>query len=346
MQNSLVKRLFPLALVIFSLWAGVRYALPLVMPFLLGLGLALAAEPLVNFSTRYLRSPRWASSALAVTATLVMLLTVLALVVAVMLRQLGRLTTILPDMEQAARQSMASLESFALKLVRRTPEGIRKTLMRWTLGLFHNDRQWSQAITEHLPAIATSILGRIPGSALTIGTAIISAYMISARLPAIRDFARRSLPQSWHEKFLPALRQAKACLGRWLTAQAKLCSISFALLWAGLLILRVSHAPMWALLIALVDAMPILGSGTVLLPWALVRLLQGDGAQALGLSAVYVTVVITRSVLEPKLVGRHLGLDPLVTLVALYAGFRIWGFFGMILAPMLAVLSTQLVKSQ
>ncbi len=346
MQNPIFKRLFyPLA-VLLGLWAGFRYALPLAAPFLLGLGVALAAEPVVRFATRRLSLGRGASAALAVTVTLVMLLTVLAIALAVLLRELGQLAGVLPNMEQAARSSMDSLESFLLKLARRAPEGLRGMLMRWILGFFGSSNHWAQSFAQHLPAIATSILGRIPNGALTLGTAIISSYMISARLPSLKAWLARIIPQSWKDKFLPTLKKVKSCLGSWLKAQAKLCGISFGIMTLGFWLLRISYAPLWALIIALVDALPILGSGTVLLPWALVRLLQGSSAHALGLSAIYIVVVTTRSVLEPKLLGKHLGLDPLVTLVALYAGFRLWGFFGMILAPILAVVSTELIKSQ
>ena len=114
----------------------------------------------------------------------------------------------------------------------------------------------------------------------------------------------------------------------------------------GMAILRIPYAPLWALGVCLVDAFPILGTGTVLLPWSLISLLQGNGARAVGLLGIYITVTVVRSVLEPKLLGRHLGLDPLVTLMALYAGFKLWGIGGMILSPLLAVTAIQLVPDR
>jgi predicted PurR-regulated permease PerM len=87
----------------------------------------------------------------------------------------------------------------------------------------------------------------------------------------------------------------------------------------------------------LVDAIPILGTGTVHVPWGIVSILQGNHIRALGLLCLWGTVSLTRSILEPKLVGKQLGLDPLVTLVALCIGFCQWGIWGMLLAPMAAV---------
>ena len=127
-----------------------------------------------------------------------------------------------------------------------------------------------------------------------------------------------------------------ACLG-WLLAQVKLAGMTLIILTAGFLLLRITYAPLWALAVALVDAFPVLGTGTVLIPWALVCFIQGDGGRAVGLLGLYAVASLTRSAMEPKLVGQHLGLDPLTTLLALYAGYRFWGLPGMLLSPLLAV---------
>jgi len=160
--------------------------------------------------------------------------------------------------------------------------------------------------------------------------------MISARLPALRQQLRERLPQSWYSRYLPALRRVKVALGGWLKAQFKLALVTCAVLAAGFLLLRVPNGPLWAVPIALVDAVPMLGTGVVLIPWALVVFLQGKTGLGIGLTLLCAVTMLLRRVLEPKLVGQQLGLDPLLTLVFLYAGYRFWGFTGMILAPLLA----------
>ena len=109
------------------------------------------------------------------------------------------------------------------------------------------------------------------------------------------------------------------------------------------MLLRIPYGLLWAVLTALVDAFPILGTGAVLVPWSLVSLAQGNVAQGIGIAGIYAVVAVTRSVLEPRLVGRQLGLDPLITLFALYAGYRLWGLAGMLLAPMAAAMAAQLL---
>ncbi len=180
------------------------------------------------------------------------------------------------------------------------------------------------------------MLGRIPDGALGIGTGILSGFMLSARLPDIRRLASEKMPENIRTKALPALGRAKDALFGWLKAQCKLSAITFCVVCAGLFILQIPLAPLWAAVVAIVDAVPLLGTGTILLPWAVVRLVQRQHLRAIGLLCTYGAAFLLRTVLEPRLVGRHLGLDPLVTLVFLYLGYRFWGVWGMLFAPMLA----------
>ena len=118
--------------------------------------------------------------------------------------------------------------------------------------------------------------------------------------------------------------------------------LTFLILLAGFLLLRIDHPFLWAATVCLVDILPVLGTGTVLIPWSVVCFLQGNHLQGIGLLAVYTIISILRSVLEPRLVGKQLGLDPLVTLFAIYAGYHLWGLMGMLVAPILAVVLTQI----
>ena len=176
---------------------------------------------------------------------------------------------------------------------------------------------------------------------MSLGTAVLSAYFISARLPGLK--AR--IPDSWKRRVAPTVRHLKASLGKWLAAQGKLMGITYCIVSAGLLLLGIPYALAWALLVAAVDAVPLLGTGTVLLPWALTLLLQDEYFTAAGLLALYLAAVLTRTALEPRFYGKHLGLDPLVMLVFLYFGYRLWGFWGIVISPLLAATTKALTQS-
>jgi sporulation integral membrane protein YtvI len=178
-----------------------------------------------------------------------------------------------------------------------------------------------------------------------LGTGVVSAYLISPRLPKLRQWITRRLPPVWKEKLQPALARLRVALKGWLKAQLRLMGITFCIVTVGFLILGIPYAPFSALGVALVDAVPLLGTGAVLLPWALVELLQGQTLRGVGLLVTYGGSLLVRTVLEPKLVGRHLGLDPLLTLVFLYVGYRFWGILGMIFAPMAAAAAKSITET-
>ena len=340
MLNFNKKRFITVIISGFLIWIGIKYLLPILLPFLLGSLLAFAAEPMVKRLSK--RIPRPAAAALGVSATLILLLCVLILLMAVLVRELSLMANALPDLSQAAEGGLHALEEFLLRLSDKMPPGIRPLVSQSVTGFFNNGTAIVQQLLQRLSPLASSILGWLPGSAIALGTGILSAFMVSARFPKIKEWLRKLISTSSLNRYLSLLRQIRTALGGWLKAQLKLMALCFFIVGAGLMLLRVPYAPIWAFLIALVDAIPVLGTGTVLLPWALISLLQSQSAKALGLLGIYVVALLSRSILEPRLVGKQLGLDPLITLIALYIGFQVWGIGGMLLSPMVCVVLSEI----
>ena len=341
MSQNLPRKLFTLTAVILAIWLTLRYLMPILTPFLLALLLALAAEPLVKVFHRKMHLPRGAATGIGVTMTLVLLILLIMVLGALILRELGALAGVVPDLEGTALQGMESLEGWLLGMAGRTPDSIQPILTHSVEGMFSDSTALLDQVTSKLLSLASGVVSKLPDSALGVGTWLLASFMISAKLPKIKAWVNAHLPASWHEKYLPMLRRIKKSVFGWLLAQCKLMSITFLVLTVGFFVLQIRYAPLWAFVVALVDALPVLGTGTVLIPWSLVCFLQGDTVRGIGLLGVYAAASLTRSVLEPRLIGRQLGLDPLITLLAMYAGYRIWGLAGMILAPLLAVTVSQ-----
>lgn len=339
-----MQKMVVVGAVFLGLWLGVRYLLPLLLPFLLGGAVALAAEPVVSLGQRKLRLPRPLAAGLGVTATLILLLAVLSMAGAFLVKELGNLATAVPNLENTARQGMVLLQDFLVGVAEQTPEGVRPMLTRTVLNFFDDGTAVMEQVSQRIPAVVSSVLSWVPDGALGLGTGILSAFLISGRLPKLRKGLSARMPESWHQRYLPALRRIRKALGGWLKAQGKLALVTYGIVTAGLLILGVPYAPARAIPVALVDAVPMLGTGTVLVPWALVSFLQGEHFRAIGLLCVYGAAMVTRTALEPRLVGRQLGLDPLLTLVALYVGYQFWGILGMIIAPILATAAKSVLQ--
>jgi len=335
-----------ICMVFFLVWLSIRFFLPLFFPFVLGTVLALSAEPMVSFLHKKLRVPRAVSSGIGVSMAFGLLSMLLLSLCAFLIRELGSLANVLPDLGQTAKNSFSLIRSWLLQLSSHSPESLQPLLQQNVNDFFSDGTALLDKGIGYLLGLAGSLLSHIPDSALGLGTAVISAFLISAKLPRIRRWIRRQLPKEWLSSLADAGRRSRRVLGAWFTAQCKLTAVSFVILFLGLVVLSIPYALLWALIICLVDAFPVLGTGTILLPWSLACLLQQDVPRAIGLASTYVAVTLTRSLLEPRFLGRHLGLDPLVTLIALYTGFRLWGIGGMILAPVLIVITLQLAGSR
>lgn len=333
-------------LVFAAVWLWARLLLPLFGPFLLGALLALAAEPMVGFLCKRVHLPRGAASGIAVTTAFGFLALILLLLCAFAIRELRSLAGALPQLEQAARSGIGLTRSWLLSLSARTPGSIREVLENQVDSFFSDGSALISRAAAWLLALAGNLLSHIPDSALGLFTAVLSGCMISAKLPKIRRWCLCRIPKQRLRAIRAAWTRIRSTLGAWLLAQGKLMGLTFVILLLGFALLRIPYALLWALGVCLVDAFPILGTGTVLLPWAGVLFLQGDTARAIGILGIYVTITLSRSIAEPKLLGRHLGLDPLVALMALYAGFQLWGITGMLLSPILAATALQLVPER
>ena len=340
------RKFLILASICLGTYLFIRYLLPIFFPFLIGAALALAAEPLVRFLCSRIHVRRALAAGIGVSMAFSFLVFLVLVLCGLLLRELRALAGILPDMENTIRSGMDSLSSWLLTLAGNAPAGIRTVLTENVTEFFSGGSALLEKVTNYLLQLASGILSHVPDSFLSIGTAVISSFMISAKLPKIREFLHSRISLQRLRPALNTLSQLKSALGGWLKAQLRLSGVTFLITLLGFFLLRVPYAPLWAVVVALVDAMPILGSGTALIPWSLVSFLQGDRLQAFGLLGIYATAALSRSVLEPRLVGRQLGLDPLVTLLAMYAGYKLFGFLGLLLAPMLAVTVAQLLESK
>lgn len=328
-----------------ALWLGGKYLLPLLLPFLLGGAVALSAEPLVYLCHRKLKLPRAAAAGLGVTVTLLLLAGFVSILGAILVRELGRLADGLPDLEATAIHSMGVVESWLLDLAAQTPAGLQPVLTRTLHQTFDGSADLMAQVTGKIPQAVGAVISWVPSGALGFGTGLLSAFMISARLPKLRQTVAGWLPETFRTKASATLQKIRHALSGWLRAQGKLMLLTFGVVALGFLVLRIPYGILWAALIALVDAVPMLGTGIVLLPWALASLLQGQQLRALMLVLIFGVATILRTTLEPKLVGDQLGLDPLLALLALYIGFRLWGFWGLLLAPMLASITKSLLET-
>ena len=312
---------------------------PVILPFLLGLGLARAVEPAVDLLEQ--RLPRWFAAGCAVTGAYILLITGSVILCRVLCREFWGFLRSLPELAGSMTRPIAQLKDRLLLIASRFPDGIGAALEQGITDFFRSGAGLGQKLYDTLFQTVSRLLTRLPELALFLLTAVLSSFMLSAKLPGLRSLWEKQMPRPWRLRLETIAATLKHTLGAWLLAQSKLMAVTCLLLTAGLLILQVDYALLFGLGISLLDALPVLGSGIVLIPWSLIQFLQGDTFRGVGLLLVYGAAALTRTALEPRFLGRQIGLDPLVTLAALYSGYRFLGIWGMILFPIGVLMGKQ-----
>ena len=336
-----VIRLLWAGLVLAAVWVCFRWVLPWLAPFLLAAILAWLLEPPVRLLTQRCRLPRRLAAALCTLAAAALVVGGAALLLWRLWYELvqlaGRLPALLGNLSTLADQA----EQWLYRLFVALPSDLREPARQAVEELVRSALALPGRLGKSGAAWAASALSALPSAGLFLFTLFLAAYFFSADRPGLRAVVRQ-LPHRWQNR-LSRWRQAAAqAAGGWLRAQGLLLLATFVQVTVGLLLLRVQPAVLLASLTALVDALPIFGSGTVLVPWGLWALMRGDLLRGLGLLFLYGLVTLVRSLLEPRLVGQRAGLPPLAALVSMYAGFQIFGILGLLAAPLAAVVVWQL----
>ena len=288
------KKLLSAGGILLLIWLFIRYLLPVALPFLLGAGLALAAEPMTRLLCGRVRLPRPAAAGISVTAVFLGLTLVLLLPAALLVREAGILAGIIPDLGQTARAGLDLLSQWLLSLIRRMPEGIRPVLERNVTGMLSSGSALLDKAVRYVLGLAGALLTRMSDSALTFGTGMIASFMISTKLPQLRSRIQSLISRSRLDSLFSVLRNLRRAIGSWLFAQLKLSAVTWGLLTLGFWLLRVAHAPLWAFVVSLVDALPVLGTAVVLIPWSLVCFIQGQTIRGIGMLGLYAAVALIR----------------------------------------------------
>ncbi|MBQ7338887.1 MAG: sporulation integral membrane protein YtvI [Clostridia bacterium] len=232
-----------------------------------------------------------------------------------------RITSHIPPLTALVEQQ--SLESFWQQVDATVATLISETLTRWS---------------AKIPDALTSLVRAFPSALIFFLTFLVTVFYCCTDDGRISQFLHDIIPALWRPRWERLRRQLVGVGARYLRAYFLLFLLTFVQLFAGFSILRLPYIFLPALLIALVDILPILGAGMVLLPWGILSLLQGETAVGTGLLILFAVILLTRQILEPRIIGGSLGLHPLASLLAVYAGLRLGGVLGMILAPAVALL--------
>ena len=313
-------------------------------PFVASWILALLAAPLCSFLEKHIRlNKHWASA-----FVIILVLVILAGAGYFMITRLGKeLISFLSDTPMYYAYFQKAIKMLGMKL-NGVIAPISSDFGNQVQVVFDDLlSQMGSAINEFAPQ-SVSMLGSAAANVTSglIGSLvmILSAYFFIADRDKMKLTLSKWLPDELEEQYNNIKGKLMAAMGGFVLAQLKIMGIVFVILMVGFLILKSPYAFLLALLISFLDLLPVLGTGTVLIPWAVIVLVQGNFHQCIILIVLYVVCLLARQLLQPKIIGDSIGMDTLPTLVLIYTGYKLRGMSGMILALLIGTVVVTLYR--
>lgn len=345
MRTFIIKFLY--YCIIFGLiFAVVKFALPVLAPFLVAFFIAFLLKPVINFFTERTGKKRRTVAILTLIAFFILFVTLLIVVGT-------RIVVLVRD----GLYALPSVYDTVLAPALETLQGALENLVRnLSPELYHAldsmGDEISQTLSTLVTSLSTSALGGItsmaggaPGLLVNCLMSIVASFFFVVDYYSITSFIARQLPQRGREMLFKIKNSAVDVLFKFGRAYALLLTLTFVELFIGLSLLRIQYSFLLALLIAVVDILPVLGTGTVLIPWAVASLILGNFPLGIGLFVLYGIITVVRQSLEPRVVGKQIGLHPLVTLISMFVGVSLFGFVGLFGFPIAITILVQLDRS-
>ena len=356
MNPIYVNRSLRFLLVVFIIIASIftfYYVSKITYPFIIGFLIAFMINPIVNFFERKTKLPR----GVAIFISLLLIFTVLAGLITLLVVEIVAGAEYLSKVVPAHIQTLIGyIEGvFAAQVI---------PIYNQLSGLFMNLETGQQdTILQNIQNVGTQvgttlsnfiqgffekipkILGWFPSAATVVIFSLLGTFFISKDWYRLSKMGGRFLPRKAKTSGKTVFIDLKKALFGFITAQFTLISITTITILIGLLILKVDYAITIALVTGLVDIIPYLGTGAVFVPWIIFEAFAGEMKLAIGLGVLYLVVLVQRQLMEPKILSSNIGIDPLATLISLFIGYKLIGFIGLILGPVVLVIINTLHRA-
>lgn len=336
--TSVFKRILYVLLIFIGLIASIKLSV-FYMPFLIAFIISLIIEPLIKKMMKKTHFTRRTSAIIIFSIVAVLILGLLTWGILTLFSETSNLLLKLNEYFDKAYDIFTGFStSFDFSKIH-LPNELKSIIQDSAGTAFSSISNWATDFFNGLINMITSI----PVIAIYFGITIVALYFICVDKIYILDQIEHHLPKMWVKKLGRHFRDLIKTLGCYLKAEATLVLVSFIISLIGLYTYKIigfniEYPLLIAIFIGFVDALPILGSGTVMVPWAIICAIDGNIKLALAILFLLVIMSIVRQFMEPKLVSKHIGVHPIFTLIAMYTGFKFIGIMGLIIGPIILII--------
>lgn len=332
------------AIVAFCVWILPKI-LVFFMPFVIAAMIAMIANPLVRFLEQKLRIVRKAGTVVVIVLVLGIVVFGCYFVVAKLITEAVGFFSNAPRIWNSVSATFDSISDEMNILLRRMPTGLRNWLDNATNSFGDTMSEWISNLSTPFMELATNLAMNLPLIIVGIIMGILASYLFIAEKDYVISILHRAVPKPLRDRSEMVYATMKQAVGGYFKAQLKIMIFVFAVLMIGFAVLGVEYAVLLAVLIALLDFLPFFGTGAAMWPWSLVVAIQGNYKLAIGLMVVWALSQIIRQLIQPKMVGDSVGLEPIPTIFFLYIGFRVGGALGLIIAVPIGMIVINLYRA-
>ncbi len=367
---------YAMMLAIFYLFC--RYALWLFLPLIISFIIAVILQRPVNAITRKTPIKKGAASAFCVLFLIIIIGSVIVLIGASVVSYLKDFGAYIAALFENTDKLITDIENWCINFISRFPQGISKILLKSVNSFFNNlnaslaadaevTAQAAQSVTDAaqnaagqisqssgmsfnlswLTAPLSSVLStakQIPTILTSVIITIVASCFLTADYSSVSKFLMNQLSTKRQNDLTRAKHLLKTSFTKMLRAYLIIILITFTEMFIGLSVLKLAgiyeskYIVIIAAVTAIVDIVPVLGTGTVVIPWAVYSLFTDSIPMAIGLIVIYIVISVIRQIIEPKLVAGQLGLPPFVTIIGMYVGLKLFGFIGMLIMPIMIIM--------
>lgn len=315
------------------------------MPFVVAWIIALLASPMVKFLEDKLRIKRKAGTACVIIAVIALIILIGYGIAAFLIDQIQGLMHDLPDIWEGLQIQIDEISRSFSRLAASLPkdvqeswayffENVETSLGEWVAGLGTPSMSWLGNMAKQLPNLFVAVI-----------MCLVAAFAFTAERTNMRNFMQDYMPETLKKYWDMIQVSLSGAVGGYLKAQLKIEFWIYLILTAGLFILRIDYAPVLAIFIAVLDFLPVFGTGTILCPWIVFEIFSRDYKLAVGLAVIWGISQIVRQMIQPKIMGDSMGMHTLPTVFLLYIGYKVSGIFGMIVAVPIGIIFVNMYQA-
>lgn len=327
----IVSLAFSLSATVLTIFIGIR-AIGYFMPFVIAWIIAAIAHPVVSWLETKIKIKRKFGSVIMIVVVLAAVIGILYLAASYLFGEVKGLIVTFPKWYAQITDGLKEIGNTFSGVISILPKGLRQTVESFGTNMDSTAGRIMEQISEPTVDVAGRFVKSVPTFLLGALVAFLAAYFFIADREEVLSWAKKVTPKPIAKRVTMVVDGLKHAVGGYFKAQFKIMCVIFVILLIGFMIMGQSYSLLLALLIAFLDFLPIFGTGTVLWPWMVYKVLMGDYRTAIMMLVLYLVALLTHQLLQPKLIGDSVGLKPLPTLFFLYIGWQIGSLLGVILA--------------